>query len=186
MPIPDYQTLMKPLLCLAAEGETRVADVEGRLAAGFKLSPEERDQLLPSGRQRVLNNRIHWAKFYMQKAGLIDSPRRGRFVASEAGRHLLVTNPPKIDNELLMAIPGFAEFKNGGRVEPDGVSVAGAAALVSESQATPEEQIEAAYTALHSALRADLLARILQNSPRCRNGPTPDARRWQVGRLSPE
>ncbi|HEY9347111.1 MAG TPA: winged helix-turn-helix domain-containing protein, partial [Inquilinus sp.] len=89
MTIPDYQTLMLPVLRRAALGETRVPDLEDQIANEFGLTPEERDQLLPSGRQKILHNRIHWAKFYMGKAGLIDSPRRGRFMASEAGRALL-------------------------------------------------------------------------------------------------
>ena len=61
MAIPDYQTLMLPVLRLAAKGEQRVADVADRVAVEFGLSAEERGTLLPSGRQRVLNNRIHWA-----------------------------------------------------------------------------------------------------------------------------
>lgn len=85
MPIPDYQTLMLPVLRLAAEGETRVADVAERVADAFGLSAEERDQLLPSGRQRVLHNRIHWAKFYMSKAGLIASPARGALCGDGEG-----------------------------------------------------------------------------------------------------
>lgn len=78
MPIPDYQTLMLPVLRLASEGEQRVADVVDRIADEFRMTGEERQTLLPSGRQRVLHNRIHWAKFYMTKAGLIASPSRGR------------------------------------------------------------------------------------------------------------
>ena len=162
MTIPDYQTLMLPLLRLAAEGETRVPDVEERLADQFSLSAEERERILPSGRQKVLHNRIHWAKFYMHKAGLIDTPRRGRFVASEAGRRLLATNPPVINNDLLLTFPAFAEFRNGGGAA---VEAPMAAALPASAQATPEEQIESAYASLHAALRADLLARVLQNTP---------------------
>lgn len=75
MTIPDYQTLMLPVLRLAAEGETRVADVSERIADDLGLTQAERDELLPSGRQRVLHNRIHWAKFYMSKAGLSPRPR---------------------------------------------------------------------------------------------------------------
>ena len=110
MAIPDYQTLMLPVLRLAAKGEQRVADVADRVADEFGLSAEERETLLPSGRQRVLNNRIHWAKFYMSKAGLISSPARGRFVATEEGRKLLATNPDQINVALLMKWPSFREF----------------------------------------------------------------------------
>jgi restriction system protein len=68
MPIPDYQALMLPLLKLAANRELRVPDVEKQLGDEFRLTPDEQEQLLPSGRQRVLQNRAHWAKFYMMKA----------------------------------------------------------------------------------------------------------------------
>ena len=78
---------MLPVLRLAAEGETRVPETVEKLANEFGLTQE--DQLLPSKRQRVLHNRIHWAKFYMVRAGLIEQPRRGRFVASQEGRALL-------------------------------------------------------------------------------------------------
>jgi len=89
MSIPDYQTLMLPLLKIAAERETRIPDVEERVADEFGLTLEERNELLPSGRQKVLHNRMHWAKFYMSKAGLVESPRRGRFIATAEGRALL-------------------------------------------------------------------------------------------------
>ena len=77
MPIPDYQTLMLPLFERAAVGELRVLDAEKQLGDEFNLTPDERDQLLPSGKQRVLHNRAHWAKFYMMKAGLVSFPERG-------------------------------------------------------------------------------------------------------------
>src|SRR5262245_38793763 len=113
MPVPDYQSLMLPLLKLAAEGETRVPDTEDKLANEFKLTPEERDQLLPSGRQKMLHNRIHWAKFYMVRAGLIDQPRRGRFVASPEGRALLARNPNKINVDVLLEYPAFRDWYHG-------------------------------------------------------------------------
>ncbi len=116
MAIPDYQTLMLPVLRLAAKGEQRVADVADRVANEFGLGAEEKETLLPSGRQRVLNNRIHWAKFYMSKAGLISSPARGRFVATEEGHKLLATNPDQINVTLLMKWPSFREFY---RTSPD-------------------------------------------------------------------
>lgn len=164
MPIPDYQALMLPVLTLAAEGETRVPEVEDRLADLFGLSPEERDQLLPSGRQKVLHNRIHWAKFYLTKAGLIDVPRRGRFVASEEGRKVLASKPAAITTKMLLEHPKFREFWYANPDAEHAAQAEGEAAPV-ENQATPEEQIEAAYASLHSALRAELLSRILQNSP---------------------
>lgn len=164
LPIPDYQTLMLPVLSLAAEGETRVPEAASRVADQFGLTTDEREELLPSGRQRLLHNRIHWAKFYMAKAGLIDSPERGRFTASDAGRLLLAKKPSAIDVELLKQYPAFMEFYNkGSNSNPDDELPLTKAAASSE--ATPEEQIDGAHSVLHTALKVELLQRIQSQSP---------------------
>jgi restriction system protein len=171
MAIPDYQTLMLPVLRLSAEGQHRVIDVIDRIADEFGLSAAEREQLLPSGKQRVLHNRIHWAKFYLTKAGLIDVPSRGHFVATGTGRELLAKKPGRIDVAMLEELsPAFQEFLNGQRHgDQIGGSVEGApvaAPVTSPIPAnTPEEQIENAYRALHSALASDLVERVMRNSP---------------------
>ena len=166
MSIPDYQTLMLPVLRLASGGEQRVAVVVDWVANEFLLSEADRNAMLPSGRQRVLHNRIHWAKFYMSKAGLISSPGRGRFVATEEGRTLLATKPDQINVALLMKYPSFREFyKNGRETTSDGADVTLDATAPKSGTVTPEEQIETAYQAVQSALRADLLERIAQNAP---------------------
>jgi restriction system protein len=110
MAIPDYQTLMLPVLRLAAKGEQRVGVAVERIADELGLSDEERGTMLPSGRQRLLNNRLHWAKFYMSNAGLISSPGRGRFVATDQGHQLLATNPSQVNVALLMKYATFREF----------------------------------------------------------------------------
>ncbi|MEH0075094.1 restriction endonuclease [Pannonibacter sp. Pt2] len=169
MTIPDYQTLMLPVLRLAAEGETRVGDAAGRIAGEFGLTPQEQEEMLPSGRQRVLHNRIHWAKFYMSKAGLIVSPGRGRFVASDKGRALLAGAPQQITLAMLMQEPEFRAFYESGRGSTSGEDAAGTPGAVAieaaASPATPEEQIDAAHAAMMAELRDELLQRILANSP---------------------
>lgn len=164
MAIPDYQTLMLPVLKLAAQGETRVPDAAQKIADHFNLSDEEREEMLPSNRQRVLHNRIHWAKFYMSKAGLIESPKRGLFRATAEGHARLAGNPSTIDNETLKAYPSFVAFQEASAAgTPKDEKPVTLAATV--SPATPEEQIDAAQSVLHSALSSDLLQRILDNSP---------------------
>lgn len=165
MGIPDYQSLMLPVLQLAAGGETRVADIADRIADHLHLTAEERDELLPSGRQRVLHNRIHWAKFYMSKAGLITSPSRGRFIATEAGKALLDTRPSRIDVSVLMQNPAFRAFYKADGEEKGGEVELSPAAEPVIAEVTPEEQIEAAHQAIEAALRAELLERMVQNSP---------------------
>ncbi len=77
MTIPDYQSLMLPVLEISAKGETSVPQVEAEIAIRFGLSEAERHELLPSGRQRVLHNRIHWAKFYLTRAGNSGNSQKG-------------------------------------------------------------------------------------------------------------
>jgi len=163
--IPDYQSLMLPVLRLAATGESRVADVAERIADDLRLSQEERDELLPSGRQRLLHNRIHWAKFYMSKAGLISSPTRGRFVATDKGKALLAKSPERIDVALLMQEPEFREFYKNESTAAQEVGIPAKTTQDTSARTTPEEQIDAAYVSLQAALRDELLQRIVSNSP---------------------
>lgn len=157
MAVPDYQTLMLPVLTVAAAGEIRVGDAADRIADQLGLSLEDREALLPSGRQKLLRNRIHWAKTYLAKAGLVDMPRRGWFVATEEGRRLLATRPARIDNGTLTSYPAFRGFfKRTGEC---------AAPAPEAGAATPEEQVDNAHAALQDALRDELLDRLLQNSP---------------------
>ena len=90
MPIPDFQTLMLPLLKVAStHGETTVQEAREILAKEFALTEEEREQLLPSGRQRTFSNRVAWASVYLRQAGLLSSPGRGRIQITEEGRTVL-------------------------------------------------------------------------------------------------
>lgn len=164
MAIPDYQTLMLPVLEVAAAGEIKVPEAAEIVADKFGLTLEEREELLPSGKQRLLHNRVHWAKFYMSKAGLISSPKRGVFVASPAGLAMLARKPDRIDVETLKQFPVFKEFygQASSTTAPD---QSGAAIAASNSDATPEEQIDAAQTILTAALKAELIQRVLEKSP---------------------
>jgi restriction system protein len=168
--IPDYQTLMLPVLRLASEQECTVPGIAERIASEFGLSPEEKDHMLPSGRQRLLHNRIHWAKTYMSKAGLLVSPARGRFVATKAGLALVRSHPPKIDVSLLLQIPSFKDYyrrlyTEKGSEDPPAAVTDAHVEQTAPNTITPEEQIEAAYQSVQATLRSDLLERILQNSP---------------------
>jgi restriction system protein len=133
MAIPDYQKFMLPVLRLAAKGEQRVGIAAERIADELGLSDGERGTMLPSGRQRLLNNRIHWAKLYMSKAGLISSPSRGLFVATEQGLQLLATKPSQINVALLMKYPAFIEFYKGLRKQ----SLDGSDAVLNDNTAKP-------------------------------------------------
>jgi restriction system protein len=155
---------MLPVLKLAAEGNTRVPVASEAIADQFGLTEHEREELLPSGKQVLLHNRVHWAKFYMTKAGLIDSPTRGVFVASDAGKALLATQPDRIDVSLLKTYPKFLEFYDKSNINK-GQSPDSAQQISASSDATPEEQIDAANSVLLKALTADLLVRVHEQTP---------------------
>ncbi|MFM9864244.1 MAG: restriction endonuclease [Micropepsaceae bacterium] len=165
MPVPDYQELMLPLLKAAAQSEKSVPEIEPLIGEQFFLTRQEREQILPSGRQRVLPNRLHWAKFYLTRAGLLASPRRGRFITTDAGRELLRRNPQAINNETLAEFPAFRSFLEGMNTSRQSEEAPPDMPAARPADITPEEQIEAAHVALQSALREELLQRILQNSP---------------------
>ncbi|WP_206664493.1 winged helix-turn-helix domain-containing protein [Dankookia rubra] len=134
MPIPDYKSFMLPVLEVAAKGGSSIPLADNEIAGRLGLTDEEREQMLLSGKQRLLHNRVHWAKFYVTKAGLLESPKRGRFVITDAGRKALGSPPPELNTKYLLAIPAFRDFYRG---EEEG----GAADRVLEVEppvATPE------------------------------------------------
>src|SRR5665213_1014230 len=112
MPIPDYQTLMLPLLKLAGDGAVHSKrDTVPELASQFGLTEEEQKELLPSGKQEILDNRVGWARTYLKKALLIDYVQRGQFRITGRGKQVLAENPPRIDNAFLGRFTEFVEFK---------------------------------------------------------------------------
>lgn len=161
MPIPDFQTLMLPVLRLADAGEIKVAEAVDRIADEFALTDQEREELLPSGRQAKIANRVHWSVTYLVKAGLVERPRRGHFAITPKGKSVLSSPPERIDIAFLSQFDGFDEFRtkanddHPAEVEPTQELAAG----------TPEERMEAAFEDLNAALREELLERILVMHP---------------------
>ena len=160
MAIPDYQTFMLPLLKLAGDGQPHaMRDAFDILADEFSLTQEERTELLPSGRQPTFENRVGWAKTYLKKAGLLDSPKRGFFQVTQAGLEVLEQAPPRIDRAFLMQYPAFVEFQ-----KPRQDQEAQADDQEGEDQ-TPEESIEDAYQRVRQELATDLLQAVKSCSP---------------------
>src|SRR6266545_547942 len=102
MTVPDFQTLMLPLLKLAGDGqEHTLSEVVERLAQEFQLSDDDRKELLPGGRQPRFNNRVGWTTTYLKKAGLLRAVGRGRFELTDRGREVLARKPAAIDVNFL-------------------------------------------------------------------------------------
>jgi restriction system protein len=109
MPIPDYQTLMLPLLRIAGDGqEHRISGVIDQLARDFRLTEKERQQLVLSGEKTVFADRVQWAKTYLRKADLLKATKRAHFRITDRGRKVIAEDPRRIDKEYLSQ---FAEFR---------------------------------------------------------------------------
>ena len=162
MAIPDYQTVMLPLLRFLTDGrEHNIGEVVDSLAAEFNLSAEERGQLLGSGQQTVIRNRAGWARTYLKKAGLISSTRRGYFRITERGQSVLSSGPDRIDVKYLEQFPEFVAFRELRHDKPDEAPVQ----VPTSVDATPEEALDAAYGRLRLDLEAEILDQVKSASP---------------------
>jgi restriction system protein len=160
MTIPVYQTVMLPLLRFLGDGRERsFGEAVEAIAAEFHLSPEERQQLLPSGTSTIIGNRVGWARTYMKKALLIDSSRRGFIRATERGLDVLKKNPKRIDVNFLDQFPEFVEFRTPRREEAS-TPISHAVELLD-----PEEALEDAYQRLRVSVESELLQRVRTASP---------------------
>jgi len=164
MAIPDFQTLMRPLLELHGDGEEHLnRDLVNSLADQFSLTEEERREMLPSGRAKMFDNRVGWAKTYISTAGLIEAPRRAVSVITGKGKQALIDYPNAINLRVLAKLNGTKSAREKkrdvelGMEPPRGVDV--------ESNETPEEAFENAYLKLRSDVEREIIAKILANPP---------------------
>lgn len=161
--IPDYQTLMLPLLKLFSDGqEHKYRDIIENLATEFEVTDEERKELLASGNQAIFDNRVGWAKTYLKKAGLLDSPKRATFVITDLGRQTLTKNPNRIDAKYLRQFPSFLEFQNVSRNDKETWEETATAEI---HEQTPEENLDKAYQQIRISLASELLIRVVELSP---------------------
>ncbi|MBE2266132.1 MAG: restriction endonuclease, partial [Flavobacteriales bacterium] len=162
--IPDYRTLMLPLLRLVSDGqEHKFRDLIERLAVEFDVTDEERKELLASGSQAIFDNRVGWAKTYLKKAGLLDNPKRAVITITETGRQVLAENPDRIDAKYLRQFPSFLEFQNASRnnIETDEDD----AVIIETNEQTPEENLDKAFQKIRKLLASELLNRVIDLSP---------------------
>lgn len=161
--IPDYQTLMLPILKLVSDGkEHKYRDLIETLAVQFELSEDERKELLASGSQAIFDNRVGWAKTYLKKAGLLDSPKRATFIITELGKEVLSRQPVRIDANFLRQFPAFVEFINASRNNQD---IEENSATDEMHEQTPEEILDKAYQRIRKSLASELLNKVIELSP---------------------
>jgi restriction system protein len=159
MPIPDFQSIMLPLLRLAGDGnEHALREAREILASELGLSDTDLRELLPSGKQARWANRVAWAKVYLVKGGLLESPKEGVFMITPRGKDLLAAPPPKITIGFLKQFAEFSDFRRTSHTDD--------ADSGSEEHQTPEEILDGAYERIRTGLATELLARVKLVSPR--------------------
>lgn len=162
MAIPDFQTVMLPLLKAIEDGQEHVfRDIVEMLAHQFDLTEDERKQLLPSGRYPTFDNRVGWAKTYLKKAGLIEQPKRSYFRITERGSQVLSSKPASLNMKSLEQFPEYLAFR-------DNQISDSASAIITTSPiqvATPEEQLEESFKRLTNELASDVLDNVKTCSP---------------------
>jgi restriction system protein len=166
MAVPDYQSLMLPLLRFAGEkgDETSTGDAVEFLTKELGLTDEDLKEMLPSGIQSTFVNRVGWASTYMKKAGLLEATRRGHYRITPRGQELLKKQPKTINVRLLKQYPEFLEFQQlkGTR---SGEKTKDARESLDMTTATPSEALENAYENLRDELADELLAKLKKSSP---------------------
>jgi len=161
--IPDFQTIMLPVLTCAEDGkEWAMKDITKRIEDQYGLSEDERMTMLPSGYSRVIVNRVGWAKTHLKEAGLLQSVRRGFVRITSEGRQVLEESPGRIDLQYLARFPSYILFREKGKVS--GTSVEIAVETIAEVSTTPHEQIETAFAELQEALADELLDQVKEMS----------------------
>lgn len=157
MAIPDYQTLMLPLLQFAADKKEHSAkEASEHIANVFNLLEEEKEEVIPSGKEPVIKNRTGWAINYFKKAHLLEATKRAHFRVTPRGLDILKSKPEKINSSFLMQFPEFREFKSIVNSPSNGET----AVVTNEAEKTPEEAMDTAYAALKNALAQELLTKI--------------------------
>lgn len=165
MAIPDFQSVMLPVLCSAEAGEVKISDVVEQLADQYQLTPEEKSELLPSGKQTTFANRVHWAKSYLGKAGLVKLTRRAHFQITDRGRAVLAKKPERIDIKFLEQFPEFVGFREAS-VDPDKSNDhQDAIEVVQATGMTPDEAIRKAHSQLDDELGQEMLGRVIASTP---------------------
>jgi restriction system protein len=160
MAIPDYQTIMLPLLKFLGDGnEHSFREAVDFICTSFELSDDEKRQKLASGQMSVIDNRVSWAKLYMKKANVLEATRKGHFKINERGLQILKENPTTVNIKYLKKYPEFFDFRK---------SVRGKDEIVEHDEydlETPVELLESAYQRINHALAEDLLKAIKECSP---------------------
>lgn len=169
MPIPEFNEIKAPAIQLFSDGRPhKLSEIYDVLGKHFNLTEGELNEMLPSGTQRRWHNRANWACYDLYRAGLLDRPKKGLYLITEAGKKVAEQKPKMIDRDFLMQFPQFVEFAQTTGTKKAAKENGAEFAPIKDTAAkteTPEELIANAYTELHATLRKDVLDLIKKMDP---------------------
>ncbi len=168
MAVPDYQTLMLPILRLLEDGsDWRTAQLRERLAEQFALSEEDITERIPSGGATRFTKNVDWSRHYLKRAGVLEAPSRAVSRLTERGRELLAENPERVDNAVLQQYEEFSDFRPGLRSAPRPVSTDGDDAPTSPvlAELNPDDALRENYRQYRAGVTDELRERVLEQSP---------------------
>ena len=170
MPIPDFQSLMFPIMKVAADGaEHSARELRQKIGDDLGLSQEERKELLPSGQQPVFTNRISWARLHLTMAGLLEKTGKGTFRITPRGQKVLASNPTEINLRFLQQFPEYAQRRAKTPEETSGVATDSNNGIPQDKPeaavGTPAERIQSAFNELRETLVAELLTQLGKVDP---------------------
>jgi restriction system protein len=156
---------MLPLLRLAADQQPhRFREIVSQIANTLQLTTAERTELLGSGTQTVLMNRVSWARTYLKQAGALSTPERGCLQITERGLKLLANHPEGITLALLQQFPEFQAFKQRKRHKDPDREIQWDSDIIFDD--TPEDILASAYRVLSESLEQELLEAVKQATPK--------------------
>ncbi len=159
MAVPKYYEMYKPFLYCLKDGQpVSTKEVRAYVAAEMRVSSEDQKEMLPSGKQAIFNNRVGWARTYLDKAGLISSRSRGLYQITDEGKRVLNENSDNLDDEYLSRYPSFQAFKNP-YINTDTITDSNL------SNDTPQDILDKAFLQINSNLSDELLSEIMRQSP---------------------
>lgn len=166
--IPDFQTIMFPLLkILADKKEHTLKNLVSQICDKFSLTEKERNELVPSGIQTKMYNRVTWALTHFKKANLILSPKRSTFVIVDKGIEVLTSNLQRIDLKVLKEIPEYKMWKASYNKDWKESHSSETKEVMDdiETEKTPEELLDYSYSRIKEELAIEIIEKIKECSP---------------------
>lgn len=164
--VPDFQTVMRPILVALSDGKPRpVQSIRALVAEALHVSEEDQEELLSSGKQTRYSNRIGWALTHMARAGLVERPARAQYAISARGKQVLADNPDRVDAAVLYAFPEYQDFRTPKAIAESADPTEVAATAVATADLSPSEAMEGLLAGADLAVAGELLERILAQPP---------------------